>query len=320
MTTTDEVPWLSVIMPIHNGAHFLEATLASAAAEADAGMEFLCFDSGDDNGASREVAERFAGRMDIRWTATPDLKPWTSKTNLGVRQARAAHIVMLHQDDLWLPGHGRELAKTVRDMSEGNYPLSIGPSRLVGSKGQDAGSWNLPFRPGRIAGRELASTLLVQNTISVPSPVVDRAAFLSAGGMDDDLWYTADWDLYLKLALLGDVLVRPGATTAFRLHGGSLTMTGSGNIAEFRAQQEAVLERYLPQLMPLRSGVLARARASVAVNCALAAASRGQLGALAPAMMRVLLLGPWGWYRFLHDTRLVDRVGGRLLLKLARKL
>jgi hypothetical protein len=33
--------------------------------------------------------------------------------------------------------------------------------------------------------------------------------------MDDALWYTADWDLYLKLALAGDVLVRAGRPRAF---------------------------------------------------------------------------------------------------------
>jgi hypothetical protein len=34
-------PWLSVILPIHKGAAFLEATLAGAAAGDCSGIEFL---------------------------------------------------------------------------------------------------------------------------------------------------------------------------------------------------------------------------------------------------------------------------------------
>lgn len=314
------MPWLSVIMPLHNGAHYLHETLASVVAEADGGIEFLCYDSSDDEGASREVAQRFADRISLRWRATPRLGSWTAKTNAGVQDARADYIVMLHQDDLWLPGHGKVLAQTVKQMSDQGCSLSIGPSRLVGNDGRDVGKWNLPFPVGRNGGRELAKTLIVQNTIAIPSPVISRTAYLSVGKMDEHLWYSADWDIYLKLALTGDVLVRDRATTAFRLHGGSLTMTGRKDLTDFRAQQETVLERFLPQLAPLTTGVEARARASIAVNCALAAASRGELAGIGAMVAQLSMLGPWRWPGFFRDTRLIDRVLGRLRLKLAGKL
>lgn len=314
MNAPADTPWLSVIVPVHDGARFLDATLASAAAQADAGMEFLCYDSGDDGGAARAIGARYADRLDIRWLATPEIKPWTAKTNLGVRQARAAHIVMLHQDDLWLPGHGRALRASV-DAMDGAV-LSIGPSRMVGAQGQDVGPWRLPFAPGRHDGRTLAARLIVQNTIAIPSPLIARAAFLAVGGMDEALWYTADWDLYLKLALAGDVWVRSAATTAFRLHAGSLTMTGSRDLVDFRGQHDAVLGRYLPACAGGDAGVAARARASAAANVALAGAARGDLRAVGGAAWRVLALGPWGGARFLRETRLVDRVSARLRLRL----
>ncbi|WP_068088557.1 glycosyltransferase [Novosphingobium rosa] len=308
-------PWLSVILPIHKGAAFLDATLTSAAAGDCSGMEFLFYDSGQDGGASHAIAMRHADRLNIIWTDTPETGPWTAKINRGVAQARGAHITMLHQDDLWLAGHHRALADTVKTM--GDAALSIGPSRLIGSRGQNVGPWRMPFTPGRHKGRDLAATLIVQNTIAVPSPIFRRDTFLAVGGMDDALWYTADWDLYLKLALAGDVLVRDGATTGFRLHGQSLTMTGSRDIADFRAQNQFVLDRHLPALRPLPKGGEARAMASVAVNCALAEASRGRPGGLARAIAQVATLGPAGWRRFLRETSLYDRVAARVRLKLA---
>ena len=94
------------------------------------------------------------------------------------------------------------------------------------------------------------------------------------------MWYTADWDLYLKLARAGEVYVRAAATTAFRVHAKSLTMTGSRDAAAFRAQHDQVLDRHLPALAPLPRGLERRARAGIAVNCALAAAANGQRAGL----------------------------------------
>jgi len=309
-------PWLSAIVPVHNGAHFLGATLASVAAEGAAGVEIRCYNSGDDGGAARGVAMRFADRLDIIWIDTPSIRPWTAKTNLGVQQARGGHIVMLHQDDLWLPGH----LAAARRATHCGAALSVGPSRLIDKAGRDVGGWRLPFAAGTINGVSLARTLIVQNTIAIPSPVIRRDAFLEVGGLDDELWYTADWDLYLKLTLAGEVTVRDTATTAFRLHGQSLTMTGWRDLADFANQHTIVLDRYLPRLAPLPSGVEACARASMAINCALAGASAGQWGQIAAAAAALARLGPAGAIHLLSKTRLADRVVARAKLMLAGEL
>ena len=309
-------PWLSAIVPVHNGAHFLGATLASVAAEGATGVEIRCYDSGDDGGASHGVAMTFADRLDIIWTNTPHIRPWTAKTNLGIEQARASHIVMLHQDDLWLPGH---LAAARRAVDSGTA-LSVGPSRLIDKSGRDVGGWRLPFAPGSVDGNDLARTLIVQNTIAIPSPVIRRDAFLAASGLDDGLWYTADRDLYLKLALAGEVMVRDAATTAFRLHGQSLTMTGWRDLADFADQHAIVLDRYLPRLAPLPPRIEACARASAAINCALAGASAGQWRQMGAAVAALARLGPGGAMHLLGETRLADRVVARAKLMLAGEL
>jgi len=310
-------PWLSVVMPIHGGATYLGATLASVAAEAPQGVEFLCYDSGADGGQARAIAEAHADQLAIRWADVPDIRPWTAKVNLGVGHASAPHIAILHQDDLWLPGHLAALRASLA--LAGDAVLSVGPSRLVGPAGQDVGLWRLPLRQGRQQGGDVATRLLTQNTIAVPAPLFRRDAFLAAGGMDDALWYTADWDLWLKLARRGDVFVRAGATTAFRLHGGSLTMTGSRDLADFRQQMERVLDAHAPQLAP-PAAALARARASVALNVALAGVSAGDRSALMGALGQVARLGPLGAWRFCQETQIIGRLWPRVKLMLAGKL
>jgi glycosyltransferase involved in cell wall biosynthesis len=313
------IPWLSVVVPIHDGARYLEATLASAAAERPDGVEFLLYDSGDDNGACRSTAERFESQLAIRYVATPECKPWTAKSNRGVSEAAAPHIAMLHQDDLWLPGHIAALRAALAEAP--GCAMSVGPSTFIGPAGQALGRWRLPFAAGLHDGAQFAASMVVQNTIAIPSPVIRRDAWLAVGGMDEPLWYTADWDLYLKLAGHGPVHVRAAATTAFRLHRSSLTITGSRRQDDFRTQQETVLDRHLPALpQAARRRQEGLARAAIATNCALAARAAGQPGGLVRALRTVARLGPLGITRFLHATRLIDRTLPRLRLNFAGEL
>lgn len=308
-------PWLSVVMPVHNGAEFLHATLSSAAAERPEGVEFLIYDSAGDDGASRRVAEAFHDRLAIIWHDTPEMKPWTAKTNRGVEEARASHVIMLHQDDIWLPGHLSAVRRMIADSPEAS--LSIAPSLFIGAKGQVLGKWRLPFAPGLRDQAEVVGGLLVQNSIALPSVVMRRDAFLAVGGMEESLWYTADWDLYLKLAQAGVVAVRRETTTGFRLHGNSLTMTGSRDLAEFRRQQERVLERHAPKASLYSPAADRRARASISVNCALAAASAGDRGHLWRSGIELAKLGPLGLARYLHQSRIADRLWPRVKLAMA---
>ncbi|MFM5884561.1 MAG: glycosyltransferase family 2 protein [Novosphingobium sp.] len=308
-------PDLSVVMPLHGGEQYLRATLASLAAERPEGVRILAYDSSPDTAANAAVVADFAGDLDIAYVAVPTLKPWQAKVNRGFDEAGTDHVAILHQDDLWLPGH---LAAVRSAMAA--HPaagLSIGPSRFIDSTGGAAGMWHLPFPAGLVEGRDFFAKAIVQNTIAVPSAVYRRDAWLAAGGMDEALWYTPDWDIYLHLARLGAVVVRPQATTAFRLHGGSLTVTGSADAADFRRQLEIVLHRHaaLWQLDP-GSPLARRAQLSLDLNCAMAGAAGGKFAGLLPALWRMARLGPAGLGSFLDETRLADRVMARLPLLL----
>jgi len=312
-------PWLSVVMPVHDGEAFLAATLASAAQDTTEGVEFRLYNSGADQGVTRRIAESFADRLDLHWQDTPELPSWMAKTNFGVREARAPYIAMLHQDDLWLPGHTASLRRSVAEHPEA--ALSIAGTRFADVHGRIFSRWRLPFGSGVVSEADFVATLLVQNSIAIPSPLIRRDAWLTAGGMDEALWYTADWDLYLKLAAQGDVVVREAITTAFRLHGRSLTMTGRRDAADFRRQLEQIIDRHLARVpAAMRQRVARRACASIDVNCALAQASGGKKAVLAHAMLQFLRLGPLDLLRYVKQSRIIDRVVPRLQLAVSGRL
>lgn len=316
-TSVGAAPWLSVILPTHRGERWLGDTLDSLAAQCETGFECIVIDSSPDEGTMRLV-QSYADRLSFRTFKRPDLEHWRSKTNFGFEVARAQHVCMLHQDDFWRPERSTIVRQWIAAAPE--VSVHLHPALVVDEHGRRLGTWRCPLpADGRPIDRSLlVERLLVQNFISVPTPVIRRDAFLAVGGIDEALWYTGDWDLYLKLALAGTVAYHPQALSCFRIHGASLTMSGSRDAADFERQLREVLDKHIAQLPAARrAAVTPRALASLRVNLSLAAANAGAPAHLAHAAAAIAGLGPVGAYQYLRDSRLAERVIPRLRARLA---
>lgn len=312
---TADKPLLSVIMPVHGGSEWIGATLDSLVTEPGDGLEIIVIDSSETS-ATAEIVAQFVDRLPLRLLQRSDLTPWQTKTNLGVELATAEYVCILHQDDLWLPGRVEAVRRWL--VSAPEAVLHLAPTLIIDRLARRMGRWNCPLPAEEPLGTEfLLARLLVQNFVSVPAPVFRRSAWLACGGMDESLWYTPDWDIWLKLAATGPVVYHDDITTAFRVHGSSLTVTGARNPEEFRSQMQIVLDRHLG-LIPAfsRRRVERAARASINVNVSLAAASSGSLAPALRAAASMLSLGPSGLRRYLRDSRLHERVLPRLRAKL----
>lgn len=306
-------PWLSVIIPSHRGEQWIDASLGSIAAESEEGVEVILID-GSPTSATRDAAQNYADRLRLRVLERCDLLSWHTKTNFGVEIAESSHICWLGVDDVWLPGRAAAVRGWIEAAPE--TPLHLAPSAIIDGNGRTLGLWRCPLP----SNRELQSTLvterlLVQNFVAAPAPVFRKDAWLDCGGLDVNLWYTADWDIWLKLAASHPVFYHDVATVGFRIHGGSLTMTGSRDAADFESQMQVVLERHLAKLGGSK-GIERAARVSITVNTAIASASAGDLTHLWGAAFEVLGLGPAGVRRYLRDSRIIERVMPRIRAKL----
>jgi glycosyltransferase involved in cell wall biosynthesis len=308
-------PWLSVVIPSYNGEAWIASALQSIAAQADEGIEVLLVDGGPTR-ATCEIADTYSTRLRLRIFERPDLTSWQTKTNFAVDAAESAHVCWLGVDDVWLPGRVRAIRNWI-DEAPDAY-LHLAPTAIIDRDGRSIGMWRCPFSSeGLLQSGFVVERLLVQNFIGAPSPVFRKEAWLACGGLDVTLWYTADWDIWLKLVAGGAVYYHADVTVGFRIHGGSLTVTGSRDIAAFEEQMKIVLNRHLQGRRLTSVAVERAARASIAVNTALAIASSGKPLALVRALSAIFGLGPSGIRRYLRDSRLADRVLPRLRAKLA---
>lgn len=316
MSASDVVrgTWLSVIMPSHMGERWIGASLQSIAAEAAEGIEVIVID-GSPTSVTRDIARSYADRLSLRILERRDLPSWHTKTNFGVQIAESSHICWLGVDDVWLPGRSAAVRSWIDAAPAA--PLHLAAAAIVDKFGKKLGIWQCPL-PANVELRSSLVTerMLVQNFVAAPAPVFRKDAWLRCGGLDEHLWYTGDWDLWLKLAALGSVYYHDTVTIGFRIHGGSLTVTGSRDTAEFMNQMQIVLDRHLATLGGGSKALERAARASIFINTALASASEGDRSGLLPAALRILQLGPAGIHRYLRDSRIVERLAPRVRAKL----
>ena len=295
-------------MPTYNGAAHLRAALESVRAQAT-GIELIAIDDGSDDGTLATL-EQYSQVLPLRIVRRARSGNWVAGSNHGLSLARSEYACFLHQDDLWLPGRTSVLRRAVEATPDAG--LVVHPSWFVDERGERLGLWRCPLPAGKLAPQLVVQRLIVQNFLAIPAPLFRRELALRAGGMDESLWYTADWDFWLTLSRSGLVVHEPEPLAAFRVHGGSQTSQRTRDEAELRRQLEAVLNKHLAFAAGGNGHVHSAAAFSVDLNVALAQALHHRRFPWARLLRKFLSLGPRGWHRFLRDSRIAERVVARL--------
>jgi hypothetical protein len=138
----------------------------------------------------------------------------------------------------------------------------------------------------------------------------------------------ADWDLYLKIAAVGNIFYHSDPLSCYRVHNSSLTARLTTDIADYRNQQKTVVDRHAAKLPPASRQEISRvAAASIEVNIALAAVygrkfsqTSGRLRQITKAVAALVTLGPRGICQYFIYSRIADRVMPRLRALAAGRL
>jgi len=303
-------PLLSVVMPVYNGERFIAAALESVRGQHE-GIELVIVDDGSSD-RTLDIVRDFAKVLPIRLLTPRRIGNWVAVSNIGLREATGDWACFLHQDDLWLPGRIERLRG---EMESAEDALVLHNAIFVGPDGRELGPWTCPLPEGDVPQERFIERLLIQNFIAIPSPVFRRNAAIGSGGLDEGLWFSADWDLWLRLGALGPVRFIAETLSAFRVHPASQTAARKALPEEWETQLTTVLARHLQNLPVtgnLRAKVERAGMASIAVNSALSAASRGEPVSPSQVFLKLLALGPSGWHRYVRDSRIVQRVRSRL--------
>ncbi|HTO41680.1 MAG TPA: glycosyltransferase [Rhizomicrobium sp.] len=194
---------VSVVIPAHNSAATLARSLESVLAQTVPPFETLVIDDcSDDNTA--EVARAYADRG-VRIVPLTRRSGAAGARNEGIKSASGEFIAFLDSDDEWLPA---KLEKQLRVLdSEKDLSLVFCSSTLFSPEGKDLGDIYGGHVP--TVGPDAWKALLVANFIATPSVIARREQLMALGGFDTRLKIGEDQDMWIRLALAGNVGYEP---------------------------------------------------------------------------------------------------------------
>lgn len=247
---TSRTPRVSVVMPVHNAAAYVERAVRSVLASDLPELEVIVVDDGSQD-ASASIVESIADPRVLLLRMSASGGP-SRPRNAGIARARAPYVALLDSDDELKPG---KLAAAVDALDR--HPavglaftdfesidedgtlicqsvLGDYRARNLLTAGEAQADWRV------IPQRELARALVYENFIGTSGVVLRKALLADIGAFDESLTYSEDRDLWFRLAHHGDALYWNRIGHSYRIRRGSLTAGPGIPIARARI---AVLER-----------------------------------------------------------------------------
>lgn len=194
-------PLVSIVIPLYNGANYVEQAIQSALEQSYDNIEIIVVNDGStDNGAGKEICHKYADRITY---LEKENGGCASALNCGIRQANGDFISWLSHDDLYFPEkvkHQIDLYESKGLNPETAIISSVGA--LVDSNGEE-----IPHRSRKAKGLYSAKRafwyFLFRSCPNGCGLLVPKGVFETCGFFDEELRFVLDWNLWLKFALMG---------------------------------------------------------------------------------------------------------------------
>ncbi|KRT78036.1 MAG: family 2 glycosyl transferase [Armatimonadetes bacterium CSP1-3] len=238
-------PLASVVIPAHNYGRYLAAAVESALGQTYAPLEVIVVDDGSTDDTA-EILRGFAGRVRA---LRLEGRGVAAARNAGLFAAEGEYVLFLDADDLLLPEGVAHLARHLQEHPDAD--AAYGLWYQCDTRLRRAFIVRSPIRDGPVLPR-----LFLGNIVATPSAMLlRRQTLIAAGGFDRSLTFTADWEMWLRLARRGCMFgAVPRPVAVYRIHARSM----SGDLARAARDVWQVLDRYFSEPTLPRSTAAAR--------------------------------------------------------------
>jgi len=236
------VTFVSILLPVYNGARYLDSAVRSLLGQTHTDFELLILDDGSSDG-SAELAETFRDSR-IRVLRSEGNMGLPATLNKGLRAARAELVARQDADDL---SHPERLERQVRFLETHREVGLLGTRAwVVDENGLYRGSVLHALHHDA-----LLFELLFDNAFVHSSVMLRRSLVLDQNGYDEKAGYNEDYDLWLRLARVTRLANLGERLVAWRVHPQSKTRRTN---AAAEAANHALLSRFIPQIVGANEG------------------------------------------------------------------
>jgi GT2 family glycosyltransferase len=212
---------ISIVTPTFNAIETIHETLASIQSQDYAAIDHVVIDGGSTDGTTELLAaEAQAGRL--RFVSEPD-DGLSDAFNKGVAMATGDVVGWLNADDLYDPGALTAVAAAFEAAPQAEW--AVGRCKIIGGDSRESRKAVTAYK-NFLLKRFSLRLFLTNNFVSSPATFVKRAVLGELGALDTRFKYSADYDLWLRLARRGKPAYVNADVARFRMGEGSLSITG----------------------------------------------------------------------------------------------
>jgi glycosyltransferase involved in cell wall biosynthesis len=288
---------VSVIIPVYNGAAFIEAAIQSVIDQSVKDLEIIVVNDGSTDNTA-ELVQRFDDPRLRRVNQTNC--GLAAARNRGIEVANGTYIAFLDADDRWLP---TKLARQIEILERRpEVGLVYGGYELI-----DAFGTRLTKRQPRAIPEPALRSLVRSNLVagSATTSIVRRVVLDEVGGFDEMLPAGEDWDLWIRITRCSDLAFVPETVAQIRLH--NLNMTSQATRME-RGLLAVVDKAFATEPLPAElHGHYNRARAGALFQSAIFYERSGERRCATTRLLRAIRRDPRNLDQYIVLCRLLCR-------------
>jgi len=243
MDSTRAWPSVTVVSPCLNMGKYLNETIESVLDNLRPGDQYFVVDGGSTDGSVELIRAK-----------ERSLSAWISERDDGYAHALAKGFSRATGDILCWINAGDRLASGALDLARQSLERT-GADLIFGDDFYfDESNRVLAYSRGYVPN--LKNAMLYGGW----TPLQDacfwrRSLYEKVGGVDPDLKFAADYDLFLRMALCGKSAYVPSVFSGFRRHAGQKSISGS---QKYREEREKVRHRELTRTSGTAIGKVVR--------------------------------------------------------------
>ena len=180
-------PLVTVVTPSYNQGHYIRATIESVLSQDYPNLEYIVMDGGSTD-STASVVKDYASRL--TFVSQKD-RGQSHAINKGFQMARGSIVSWLNSDDVYLPG---AIGKTVEAFERNPVAGAVyGEGYLIDNEGRT--TTRFPHTEAFDLWKLVhLSDYILQQTVSFRKSVFDELGYL-----DEDLHYTMDWEILIRI-------------------------------------------------------------------------------------------------------------------------
>lgn len=220
---SSDLPKISIIMPVFNGAEYIEKAIKSVITQDYPNFELFIKD-GNSTDKTVEIIKQYAKKYPekIEWISSKD-KGQTDAINYGLQKITGDIISYLNADDIYKP----DAFKIVGDYFKHNPGKIwlIGQCDIIDSEGNEIRKVITLYKNFWLSIYSY-NVLLVINFISQMAVFWRKEAGEKVGQFDQKQYYVMDYDYWLRLGKLYDPAIIDSNLASFRVTDSSKSSIG----------------------------------------------------------------------------------------------